>query len=80
MTERERWTVYPLLFLALGVGLRGNFSPTHLIRCHRLSIQPPDGKGGVDLLAAPTGGVIQLTGANGSHKSCSNQPPRAECS
>ncbi|MBN2581001.1 MAG: hypothetical protein JXB10_18610 [Pirellulales bacterium] len=28
MSERERWIVYPLLFLALGVALRNQFFPT----------------------------------------------------
>jgi hypothetical protein len=30
MSDRERWIVYPLLFLALGVALRNQFLPTRL--------------------------------------------------
>ena len=39
MTERERWTVYPLLFLSLGIGLRSHITSSldlHDITCHTL--------------------------------------------
>ena len=44
MTDRERWTVYPLLFLALGIALRssGKFGPTKLISCEHLLVATPD--------------------------------------
>lgn len=41
MTERERWIVYPLLFLALGTALRDKLSEqtnTKLIRCQELVV------------------------------------------
>ncbi len=67
MSDRERWTVYPLLFLALGVALRssGVFGPTKQVLCHRLRIEGTEGKPAIDLLALPQGGVIQVCGANG---------------
>src|SRR5271170_1647078 len=67
MSDRERWTVYPLLFLALGVALRssGMFGPTKQVLCHRLRIEGTEGKPAIDLLALPQGGVIQVIGANG---------------
>lgn len=41
MTERERWIVYPLLFLALGVALRDKFVGTtsRTIRCQELIVE-----------------------------------------
>jgi len=41
MNERERWIVYPLLFLALGAGLRDKLreqTNTKLIRCQELVV------------------------------------------
>ncbi|HZZ72235.1 MAG TPA: hypothetical protein VFE24_08270 [Pirellulales bacterium] len=32
MTDRERWIVYPLLFLSLGIGVRGKFVPSNFLR------------------------------------------------
>jgi hypothetical protein len=70
MTDRERWTVYPLLFLALGVGLRssGKFGPTKEIACHRLLIQGPDGNARIDLRAASERAIIQVVGPNGARQ------------
>ena len=28
MTDRERWIIYPLVFLTLGIALRNQFLPT----------------------------------------------------
>jgi|1186.fasta_scaffold336286_2 hypothetical protein len=41
MTERERWIVYPLLFLALGVALRDKFvgTTTRSIHCQELVVE-----------------------------------------
>ncbi|HVT27515.1 MAG TPA: hypothetical protein VHE81_05795 [Lacipirellulaceae bacterium] len=42
MTERERWVVYPLLFLALGVSLRDKLvdrTITKSIRCEELVVE-----------------------------------------
>ena len=69
MTERERWTIYPLLFLSLGVALRGNFSPTHQLRCHRLFIERSDGTRQMELTALPTanggGGLLKVFAEDG---------------
>lgn len=45
MNERERWIVYPLLFLALGASLRDklfNRTQTKTIVCESLSVEGPD--------------------------------------
>ncbi len=42
MTSRERWTVYPLLFLSLGMGLRSRLTGT--VQCENLVIASRDGK------------------------------------
>lgn len=47
MSPRERWTVYPLLFLSLGIGLRtrlGGLEGVESIRCKNLTITDADGK------------------------------------
>lgn len=41
MTERERWIVYPLLFLALGAAMRDkifNLTRTQQVLCERLAV------------------------------------------
>jgi hypothetical protein len=48
MTERERWIVYPLLFLALGAGLRDKlFDQTRSksIECQELTVSAEEGGG-----------------------------------
>src|SRR6188472_822984 len=48
MTERERWIVYPLLFLALGASLRDKLvdrTVTKRIVCQELSIEDDDSDG-----------------------------------
>ncbi len=45
MTERERWVVYPLLFLVLGASLRdrvGSSTSWKSIQCEELRIVDPD--------------------------------------
>ena len=56
MSERERWVVYPLLFLALGAALRDKLvdrTITKSIVCQELSIveESPDGRDSVRVLA-----------------------------
>ena len=36
MSERERWIVYPLLFLTLGIALRDKFGVAKEVRAHRI--------------------------------------------
>jgi hypothetical protein len=48
MSERERWIVYPLLFLALGASLRDKFSPltsSKIIECQELRVVEEDPTG-----------------------------------
>jgi hypothetical protein len=48
MTERERWIVYPLLFLALGAALRDKLSEhteTRRLECQELIVFGEDGPG-----------------------------------
>jgi len=55
MSQRERWIVYPLLFLALGIALRDKMSGTidtgtivcERVLCQRLNVGPADGPPGV---------------------------------
>ncbi|MCC7476565.1 MAG: hypothetical protein IT425_14335 [Pirellulales bacterium] len=56
MTERERWVVYPLLFLALGAALRDKLvdrTITKSVVCQELSIvdEEPSGREAVRILA-----------------------------
>jgi hypothetical protein len=78
MTERERWVVYPLLFLALGAALRDKLvdrTTTKSIVCQELSIveDEPVGNQPVRVLAkigrtearpnAPASGFLVVNGA-----------------
>src|SRR5262245_14052319 len=75
MTERERWIVYPLLFLALGAGLRDKLftvTKAKTIVCERLAVVREDVRGDpipiVEIGRPPIsremapGGVIALPG------------------
>ena len=39
MSTRERWIVYPLLFLTLGIALRDKVVPPRQIRCEQLQVE-----------------------------------------
>jgi len=39
MTSRERWTVYPLILLALGVAVRDKFWPASMVRARSLVVE-----------------------------------------
>jgi hypothetical protein len=74
MSERERWVVYPLLFLALGAALRDKLvdrTTAKSIVCQELTIvdEEPDGHNPVHVLAkigrsseAPGLGVLAVNG------------------
>ena len=69
MTSRERWTVYPLLFLAIGMGLRNrpldvmNFKA---VQCESLKVLGSEGKAAVVLGSTKDHqGLLELTDANG---------------
>ena len=68
MTHRERWTVYPLLFLSLGVALRDKFVPTFeadLIRCRGVVVTGADGADVVRLGSGQQGGRLELNDDEG---------------
>ncbi len=62
MTERERWTVYPLLFLALGIAVKDKVvrvADVDTVQCNRLVVQDRQGKEQAVLAATPTGSVMR---------------------
>jgi hypothetical protein len=65
MTDRERWTVYPLLFLALGITVKDKLvkivNVDH-VRCNSLVVTDRSGKERVTVASNPAGGIVQLQG------------------
>jgi hypothetical protein len=60
MTERERWIVYPLLFLALGAALRDKLSEqtrTRRLECQELIVYGEDGAGRPPVPLVQIGGI-----------------------
>lgn len=60
MTERERWIVYPLLFLALGAALRDKLSEhtkTRRLECQELIVFGEDGPGQPPVPLVEIGGI-----------------------
>ena len=76
MSDRERWVVYPLLFLAIGLGLRNdamqdqkNTNPAEVdsLRCKTLEVLDAAGKPKIKLGISEAGtGVIETAAANGA--------------
>jgi hypothetical protein len=70
MSNRERWTVYPLLFLALGVSLRDKITDSVEVRsitCEDLAVMGRDGKTQVRLFVhGPQSGRLIVFGQNGN--------------
>lgn len=70
MTDRERWTVYPLLFLALGIAVKDKLpGPVRIddlhskaVFCRELIVTDPQGKEQVFIGANDNGGLIRATG------------------
>jgi len=68
MTERERWTVYPLLFLALGLALKDKLVPPgeesvryKVVVCNELIVDDPETKTRVTIVKgnlAASGGIL----------------------
>jgi hypothetical protein len=61
MTDRERWTVYPLLFLALGLSLKDKLTQsvsTKTLVCNELVVYEPNSQKQVRL----AGGQVAATG------------------
>jgi hypothetical protein len=74
MSDRERWTVYPLLFLAIGLALRNNVemqddghgSEAAVVRCKALEVMGPEGKPTVTITSSSKGdGLIETGNAEG---------------
>jgi len=80
MTTRERWVVYPLLFLTLGIALRDKILPpaqfsAEKIRCNKLETAQaecqmvtagsPAGNVGVRMGATANGGRLEVLGPSG---------------
>jgi len=74
MTDRERWTVYPLLLLALGISMRDKLAPPPVLRtkdlqCERLEIVSPKGHPRAVIAAmGEKSGIVELLGADGKPK------------
>jgi hypothetical protein len=69
MTDRERWTVYPLLFLTLGIAVKDKVAgrlAADTMLCNTLVVQDNKGKEQVVISSSPVGGqVVSLGGKNG---------------
>ncbi len=79
MSTRERWTIYPLLFLALGAALRSKVTATietgHLdavnvrsvqMSCEDLVIVDKDGKPRLRMATVQNAGRVEIYGAGGN--------------
>jgi len=69
MTERERWIVYPLLFLALGAALRDKLSEhtkTKSIECQELTVYGEDGPNQPPVALVQIG-AVKRTSADSPH-------------
>lgn len=65
MTDRERWTVYPLLFLTLGIAVKDriiNLSKVDTVLCNTLVVQDRKGKEQVVITSTPAGGLVRTHG------------------
>jgi hypothetical protein len=71
MSERERWIVYPLLLLTLGLALRDKFGiakevKAHRIVCEELVVMNGDDKPQIVLESTNAGGVVRAINADRS--------------
>jgi hypothetical protein len=57
MTDRERWTIYPLLFLTLGIAVKDRIIDT--VQCGTLVVRDRQGHQQVIIEATPSGGIIR---------------------
>lgn len=66
MTDRERWIVYPLLFLALGAGVKDKIldrTDIETVVCENLVVHDHDGKQQVVISSSPVGGQVVTLGS-----------------
>ena len=62
MSNRERWTVYPLLFLTLGIALKDKITKrtdTDTVICKNLVVTDRQGAQQVIVSSNPAGGIVQ---------------------
>jgi hypothetical protein len=65
MTDRERWTVYPLLFLTLGIAVKDKIagrSTADTVLCETLVVHDRKGKEQVVISSTPVGGQMLTLG------------------
>ncbi len=68
MSSRERWTVYPLLFLTLGIALKDKVTreiTTDRVSCKALLVTDRHGDAQLALASTPTGGRVSIRGQDG---------------
>jgi len=68
MTDRERWTVYPLLFLTLGIAVKDKITritDAEIVKCERMIVQDRAGKQQVVIAATSSGGLMRMEGPKG---------------
>ncbi len=58
MSDRERWIVYPLLFLSLGLSLRDKMLPSREIKTHRVILVNDEEKDVVHIDGADDAAVV----------------------
>jgi hypothetical protein len=67
MSNRERWTVYPLLFMTLGIALTDKVTRqvnTDLVRCKTLLVTDRQGNPRVIVTPTAEGGIVEAHAAN----------------
>ncbi len=65
MSNRERWTVYPLLFLTLGIALKDKITKqtdTDTVFCKSLVVTNRQRVPQVVVSSSPAGGIVQANG------------------
>jgi hypothetical protein len=65
MTDRERWTVYPLLFLTLGIAVKDKLlrlSNVDTVLCNKLVVHDGKGNEKVTISSTPVGGLVRAQG------------------
>ncbi len=61
MSDRERWIVYPLLFLAIGMSWHDKIAPNKRVLTHDLVVVNDEGQPVVRIRATPDGdGAVQV--------------------
>jgi hypothetical protein len=65
MTDRERWTVYPLLFLTLGIAVKDKIvrlTDADTVNCKQLIIHDRQNRAQVVISSTPEGGMLTDAG------------------